>query len=56
MNLELTICPFERSIVGSRGHILVRHNREHEQEAAKAIRRRSQPHWSRMRDSYEVAA
>ena len=53
---ELQLCPFERSIVGAQGQYLVRHNREHEQEAAKAIRRRSQPHWSRMRDSYEVGA
>jgi hypothetical protein len=54
--LELTLCPFERRIAGSRGHILTRHNREHEREAARAIQRRSQPAWSRMRDSYEVAA
>ena len=56
MNMEILICPFERRIAGTHGHILVRHNREHEREAAKAIQRRSQPAWSRMRDSYEVGA
>lgn len=58
MNIELTLCPFERSVAGMQGQYLVRHNREHEREAAKAISRRSHPHWSRMRDDYslEVAA
>jgi hypothetical protein len=51
---ELTPCPFERSIVGMQGQYLVRHNREHEREAAKAIRRRNQPGWSRRRDDFRL--
>lgn len=56
MFMEIELCPFERSVVGSKGHVLVRHNREHAERATRAIRRRSHPAWSSLRDSFHFTA
>jgi hypothetical protein len=52
---ELILCPFERAVVGGKGHVLLRSNHEHASQAAEAIRRRSHPGWSRMLDGYSIA-
>lgn len=53
---EIQLCPFERSIVGAQGHILLRRNHDHAEVAAKAIRRRSHPEWSRLGDAIRIEA
>ncbi len=39
-------CPFERSIKGLRGTVLLRRNHDHAAECVKALRRRGPAPWS----------
>jgi hypothetical protein len=54
MHDEFVQCPFERAVVGGKGHILLRRNHDHAKCGAEAIRRRTHPEWSRLRDAYKV--
>jgi hypothetical protein len=56
VNDELNLCPFERRILGLRGTVLGRHNRQHEKHCQQAISRRDHPRWSSQRDSIRVSA
>jgi hypothetical protein len=43
---ELNMCPFERSIEGLRGTVLLRRNHDHAKRCTEAIRRRGALPWS----------
>ena len=43
---ELNMCPFERTVEGLRGTVLLRRNHDHAERCVKAIRRRPTPAWS----------
>jgi hypothetical protein len=52
---EFLMDPFERSIKGLRGTVLLRRNHDHAKRCADAIRWRPQPAWSSQhRDSLRV--
>jgi len=51
---ELIHNPFERRIVGPHGSVLLRLNLDHAKLSQTAIRRRTQPEWSRLRCDCEV--
>jgi hypothetical protein len=56
MPWELPYQPFERSIAGLRGTVILRRNEDHAERCKKAIRRRSHPAWSQLNCDYQVAA
>lgn len=43
---EIHMCPFERTIEGLRGTVLLRRNHDHARHCAEVIRRRPTPAWS----------
>jgi hypothetical protein len=54
MHDELTLCPFRRSIEGSRGTVLLRRHDEHADRCRQAIMRRAHPGWSSLRTEFRV--
>jgi hypothetical protein len=56
MPWELPYQPFERSIAGLRGTVILRRNEDHAERCKTAIRRRSHPAWSQLNCGYQVAA
>jgi hypothetical protein len=56
MHDELTLCPFRRSIEGSRGTVLLRRHDAHAERCAEAIRRRNHPAWSSLQAQFRVTA
>ena len=55
MNYDLILSPFDREVIGAKGHILARRNREHEKAVVSAIRHRDHPGWSSMGPAVRVA-
>jgi hypothetical protein len=53
---ELILSPFERSIVGPQGAVILRRNQRHAEECAARIRRRKHPGWSQFDCSFRVSA
>jgi hypothetical protein len=54
MTEELILCPFERSVIGPQGAILLRRHERHARLCSDAIRRRNHPAWSSLRTDYRV--
>jgi hypothetical protein len=52
---DVELCPFDRERVGKKNDFLIRKNRFHVEEAAKAIRRRNHPAWSQYREEVRAA-
>jgi hypothetical protein len=55
MHDELIMCPFQRSIAGLRGTVLLRRHDQHASRCAEAIKRRDHPGWSSQQTRYRVS-